>query len=355
MKNKIVLFQKPSLSYVLNDGFNVDSATLISPRQALPGPGQLTIADTNGRMSISNGQLQWSGLVTVNDRIVSSSVFTRKGGRTLFLTIPTRTAIAGNGAVNYGWAPIANSGVMDFGFDVSTTLTATRIRSAGGGLVDTIDLGSYHAIALMMRPTGGLIFARSTNSGPYTLYWVQSVNSTNLYARIMGVTASSNTLSFDDLKVLDFPTYTQQYSLATDTKLGTLANGVTFNHTADFVLEYTMVYTGSDVSVQVRRSDAANSFELWAQSNGAFTLYRNKTGNNASVASSAGAFTNGNTYTIVVTVEQNVYKLYVNGALRVTYTDSLNHNIDQTSGIIVSNGTNVSDISTWPRKVQLPN
>src|SRR3990172_2689119 len=55
-------YQAGRLYYDLLDNFNTaEAAPLTSPRTAEPGPGTLTIVDTENKLSISGGQLVCAG------------------------------------------------------------------------------------------------------------------------------------------------------------------------------------------------------------------------------------------------------------------------------------------------------
>lgn len=350
-----LLFNARRLTYLLRDLFNTAaSAPLASPRTCEPGPGTLTIVDTNNIMSTSSGQFVVNGTPAALDRITSAASYARYCGRVFLISFPARTTMGGNPRVGFD-ASLTNSNV-DLGVDYSTTSTV-RIKVTTAIIPDSVVLGSgQHDFAFVMRTTGAFLLARAGGSGAYTLLWVDNtITTANSYAKgpwFGGANAQNFTI--DDYRVTDLAgPWTTDYGPATDRKAGTQATNNTFNHNADVLAEWSVAYNSTDASVQIRRTDASNSWEIWAQSGGNLALYRNQTGNNGVAATSAAVFTNGNTYRIVVTAEGTTYKVYVDNVLKITHTDAGNHNTTAMGGFIVAGGTRISDIVAWPRKVMI--
>lgn len=214
--------------YLLRDEFMTDAAApLTSPRTCEPGPGTLTLTQTDGQLSISGGKLTYPSQATpvwgdqgfyAEKR--GGGSFARVAGRAFIFTLKqpttanplllswhTTTALGAAGDVNSVLEILFEAGTFRV-LDGSTLISTPYTWSAS---TDEI-------FALVLRGTGGLIFKKI--SGTWTLLWVGTVaNTSNLYPVFKNHQGAG---TLDGLKVRDLPV-----PFTTD-------NGLcTFNVTAD--------------------------------------------------------------------------------------------------------------------------
>lgn len=125
-------------------------------------------------------------------------------------------------------------------------------------------------------------------------------------------------------------------------------------HTADGAVEFEFTYTaGQSTMMGTRYTVTPEKAWIWIiETNGIFNL-KEVPGWTAR-ATSNFSFINGHHYTVVVTMEGDVLKAYVNGILRLTYTD-LNQAVGYgTLTRLWGNGNPVTSLTTWQKGALVP-
>lgn len=343
---KLLLFASSGLIYLLRDDFNTDqSAPLPASRVCEPGPGTLTIVDTNNIISVSSGSLVINGTPAVSDSWRTSS-FARSAGLAMFLRILTRTAFASNPRA--GWGALASSPVL------GTTLTSATVFSflLVGTTVDSVTLGAgIWDFAWVLRSTGIFLFAR-VGSGSWKLYWAEPVDTTTpLYAKERHPTAAASNYSEDFVRVMNLSApFDSDYGLATQRLAGTRSGGDTFTHEANCLIEYivtTLPAAGTD-DINFRAQDASNYWQVSISTLGTIILYEVVAGVPTARATVATVVSNG--HRVVIIADSTTIRVYSNNVLRATYSSASNF-ATATSGSLASLGTggSISDIVSWPR------
>lgn len=339
-----------SLTFLLRDDFISDaSAPLTSPRTAEPGPGTLTITDTENKLSISGGALTCAGgkaSPAFGDPGIWGGVLARVAGRTLITKL---THSAANTFMQIGWDSDASGASADNDY----YLTNTGVIAVYRANATTLSVGTYTAAeftyAIVLRTTGTFFFVKGGSYTSWTLLWVRSSeNTASLYPAINNHSAAWSSAY---LRVLDLPApFSTDYGLATQRLAGARSAGDTFTHTANCVIEWTVttVPSAAGTVFRFRVQDSTNFWFAYIDSTGALSLYERVAGVDTLRASAAGVVSNG--HRIVVVADGTTIRGYSNNVLRWTYSSASNF-ATETDGLLSALGTGgaVSEIISWPR------
>ncbi len=142
--------RKRSLLYLLEDRFDgVVSAGYINATLATDGKNLRTVVDTNAKISIAGGKLDFATGAAVNDA-VRWPVQARKAGRVLYWRVtPSDT----NGIINLGWDANTSGAITDY---LSFAAAGALQIVANGGTAYAVGVYTavtYEVIATM-RATG---------------------------------------------------------------------------------------------------------------------------------------------------------------------------------------------------------
>jgi hypothetical protein len=196
-----------------------------SPRTCEPGPGTLTVTDTGGHLSISGGALVADGGTgSWGDPAVFGGGVSATNGRAFLCDISHNAA--GLFAVGVGSSP---AGLPDTYWYYSNSTNLYCINS----LVASITSGDLD-VAVVLGSNRGY-FLRKV-SGVWTMDWVQTgTNPATIYP---GVSSYNSSCSFDNLRVVDIPSWSSDDKIYTDYEASPTAT-TTGSHTADCLLEWT--------------------------------------------------------------------------------------------------------------------
>jgi hypothetical protein len=344
----------PTFTYSLLDQFTTDQAAPLGNRTAEPGPGSWTVVDTNSKFSIASGRLVVPGGFTNTDRFVSASN-ARANGRAFLWEHPTHATQSS--VWRAGWFTNGTSGTTpELGIQLSTSNTQVVLRNQGTS-IETVTIGSAeHCFAMIMRGTGGYFLTRNGMSGDYKLEWVHSAGTAAMFAK--GAAAGTNAMSLttDNCRVTDLGgIWATQYGLATN-RLVSPANGAMTTATADALIEISSTPDGvNSAEVVVRRSDANNYWSVLCEAGtGDLVLRKVASGTPSEVLRATSAFPSLILYRVIIIVEGNNYKVYVNNVRKANYTDATNFNTSATGVVINPAQTSVIDeLICWPRFVDL--
>lgn len=299
------------IDWLFRDEFSTDDpAPITTGRTAEPGPGTLTVVDTDNKSSISSGALQlaphstpahgdpgvWEtdGLARVLGRVVIAS-----------LTLDQKNIYVGwdsNKAGTIGIAPL------------NFTSTAT-LRILGGSTV----VGSYAAatsynVAVVLRNAGHEIFIKGGIYTDWTSLWIANVDiNTPLYA---GITNYDATLSADYLRVADLPAPFNEDVL--HLRDSVVAQSDTFTHPERCVIEFDLdtLPSANQINLWFRNS-GSDEWNIYCHTDGSLQLRKNTV---QQATSGAGVLTNGDR--IAVVVDGDNISGYYNGTHAWTDTDA---------------------------------
>lgn len=345
------------VQYLLRDEFS--SGDLTSPRTCTPGPGTITIVDTQSKMSLVDGKLRATpNAVGWNVEGFYSSAITRAVGRVVYVqfnrasgnqitplclfstqivTTPSNTANAHGLYVLNGVLYVYVNGQGGNGFSTGISLPT----------------GVDYQLLFLLRASGAFLFVKGGVYTSWTFVHVTSLNSAaTLYAMM---STYQGTADFDNLTVQQLSAPFDNEASWRTAQLLNPAIGAITNHATDFVLDITYTHrTASAVQVtQVRKLDSTHHFTLYV-SNSQMTLQeRNGTVVNRAVYSWTTAPVDGNTVQPVMTVVGNVYRGYVKhtGIAPVgcwSYVDASNLFLTETSAYVQLIGGGISELNFWP-------
>lgn len=342
--------------YLLLDRFLTDDpAPIASPRTCQPGPGTLTVVDTNSIIGISSGKVHVNGNPAVNDGIISQSTFARKAGRAFLWEISDRTRITSQHRFGLAQNPLAVSD-LDIGLDYQDTdPNAIRIKTGVTVIDSNVPIGSdVHHFAAIMRGSGGFLLARNGGSGPYTLHWVYNTISAALYTKFWSGPGSAN-FKIDNFRVVDLGgRFATDYGLATS-RLTSPVVGQEANNEADALIDFTFTHSNVvSTNIYYRRVDANNYYEFQSRASDGLVFIRKWSGGVASTKwqSAVGFAVNGQTYRVVIKLDDSTHILYINNVKQIGFTDA--EHATATTMRVVAAGGGVAELVGWPLRVSLP-
>ncbi len=347
-----------SYRYLLRDMFLGDAAApLTSPRTCEPGPGLLTIVDTNGVQSIANGVRAVNGTPAANDGVISA-LHARAAGKAFLVRVPSRTTIGANTRWGWGATDLSDGAFAigaGYGADANTVVAYTGTTAI---TADSLDAGEQQ-LAFVQRGTGGYVFGRQGLSGQWKLLWVYNADTNDVYAKNW-LGAAAQVWQDDDWRVIDLARYDNRF--ATDDGLATsvLTNPparTLFAHTADALIEFNLTFAGGGLVtvLEYRKQDINNRWQISIWPDGGLSLYEVVNGVSTSRGYIAGAIGAGANRGMLV-IDGNVHRVYTNNALRITYTDPSNLFIDCIEGRAadLGDGNAWVRVAAFPRTISLP-
>jgi hypothetical protein len=353
-RRKLILYWAggSGANYLFLDRFTTDAAApLTTPRAAEPGPGTLTIVDTNNIMSVSGGQLVINGTGAVSDRIYSTSAHARQTGRAFLISVPTRTTVNAN--LRFGLSTLSTGVDPDLGVDYNTS-AAPRLKISTAVLFSMAPGTGTQDWAIIMRGTGAFLLSRGGGASNYTLQWVHNAGTGALFSKIGINAAVALTAAFDDWRIVDLGgAFATDYGLATDRKATSTA-GDTITHEANCIVEHTLTAaTGVTQDIMIRRTDDNNCWIIRCAPPGTDTIavIEKNAGVETSRASTAQTWLNGTAYRVSIVCDGNSITPFVAITAKTGYA-SASFNNTATSAKVDRAGT---DFVSWPRTVALPN
>lgn len=334
------------LAFLLRDDFTTPaSAPLTSPRTAEPGPGTLTITDTENKLSIAGGALTFANgkaSPAFGDPGVWGGARTRSAGLAMLTTININAK-----NLYVGWSTAQSSFVNETPLNFTSLLTL-RVTGAAT-VVGDYAISTTYQVAFILRAAGNFILIKGGLFVSWTLLWIGSVDNTStLYP---GITNYDATFTANHLRVLDLAApYSTDYGLATQRLSGARAAGNAFTHDADHIVEWTQTTRPSAdfTDICVRYQDDNNTWAYDIDNTGAVTLYEVVAGVWISRVSNAAGVANG--HRCVGVAAASAIRFYSNNVLRFTYS-SASGGATRTAGKVLALGTGgaVSDLVSWPR------
>jgi hypothetical protein len=357
-----ILFGAPQIPYLLRDEFTTDAAApLVSPRTCEPGPGTLTLVQTDGQFSIVSGKLMFPAQATptTSDQGFTAGGLARTAGRALMLT--ANLAVQTNGPV-IGWHKAADinwasangpDGRAAFYFqsDISTVASGNAQTNTGAVFSTATD----YQLALVLRATGCFALIKGGAFVNWTLLWIDAAGvAATLYPTFTNYTGVG---TLDSFRVVDLPApWSTDYGIADQRLAGARSAGDTFTHSANGLIEFTATNIGGGNTSEIlfRMQDASNNWDVVAHSSSDFQLYEQVAGVYTQRATAAGVLANG--HRCVVVFDGATIRGYSNNVLRWTYSSATNFQT-ATSGKVLSlatGGGSISDIVAWPRNPSMP-
>jgi hypothetical protein len=317
-------------------------APLSTPRTCDPGPGTLTLVQTDGSFAASSGQLVITQQTTpvVGDLGFYSASNARVTGKALIFAIKIDTGVTENMCVYLHTSGAVVSNTAMGAYFISNTVNA---RTAGG-----LNLGSTplvedasKSVFIIMRSTGGFLIYNDI------LVHVYSALSSAMFAGLMSY---SGNVTMNNFRIANLGSpWNNNYGAVTN-RLATPSANDTTTSLADAHIEFTWTaVTGETLNLMTRRTDDDNCWIVRAdQTNSKIYLYEKQAGvetERGAVGGVATTFTNGIAYRIYILQEGNTIKVRVDDALKITYASAAFNN---TATGVKTDKAGV-DLVTWPR------
>lgn len=330
-----------AVEFDLRDDFlTSEGAPLSSPRSCEPGPGSLNIVDTGNLLSILNGELKVNGrTVNYTDPVLLSGAFNRAAGLTAFFnmyapndnnTIFGFNANSGGGAATYE--------------EIFFILATLKIYIRSSTNIKSFVLDTDFNFGIVLRASGCFYLINGKIE-----YIVNDKNNSPLYLWFGANVQNIHYFDFARVFELGAP-WDSDFGIVTQRLAGARSPGDTFSHEADCLIELTVdTRPVSDLIIlQFRIQDSDNLWKITVNSAGNITLIERVGAGDTTRGSSAGAVSNGDR--IVLILDDNIIKIFIDDNLGVTYSSAINFKTE-TNGELNSEGTGgaVSDLVSWPR------
>jgi hypothetical protein len=351
LSNNIGIATSSNLRYLVNDSFSSNlSAGSVHNTLSEPGPGTRRVVDTENKLSISGGKLQCASgrtTPTTGDPGAWWGPFVRAIGRGLFCTVNAATV----SSVQIGYDNSSTGSPID-GLVFSSTLRA-KDGSITSDALNTFTLNTDYRICIMPKGSGCNLLIKGGPEFPnWTLVWVTNTSTDTPFW--LGACNYTATFSLDEVKVIDLPSpWNTDYGIATQRLAGNVAQGATFTHEANCLIEWTQTTLSADTGsiFRFRAQDATNYWDVRTLANGGFEL-REYAGGVPTVRGSASAGTVLNGHRCVLVFDGATIKGYSNNILRWTYSSATTSQT-ATNGRLqqLGSGAVVSDIVSWPRTI----
>lgn len=348
-------FVAPSVVYLLRDEFTTtEAAPLASPRTCEPGPGTLTLVQTDGEFSISGEKLSFPAQSTPawGDQGLYGAGLARTAGRAViglssFSTRGVSFPVAWSTAATINFGGLANLAHAFYVGDASGTLYAT-VGATNVNLGILLSGTTDYRLTLVPRGTGAFYAIKGGAFTEWTLAWVAASGSTATLYPAMSNYSGAGTLDYIRVTNLGAP-WNDDYGIATQRLAGARNAGDTFTHEANCVIEWvvTSVPSSGYVDVAFRYVDTTHHWFVRVDSTGSLILVEYN-GSTTVRATAVGVVANGDR--IVMVADGTVIKVYESNTLRLNYSSATNFQ-SETGGRLVQLGTGgaCSDIVAWPR------
>jgi len=181
-------------AYLLRDIFSTPLvAGTVNGTAAEPGPGTRTVADTNSKLSIAGGVLDFAtGGAGAGDPGLWYGAVTRVLGRVLHVNFSYTTS-----QVWIGFANTASGTV-----NLSRILIGGNIQISGVITVGNASAGTTYQVVIITRAIGAFFFIKGGAFTNWTFLYADIGNATaNILPTIQGITAGTSVFTADNIRV----------------------------------------------------------------------------------------------------------------------------------------------------------
>ena len=340
---------------VLDKYSDTIAAGSVNGTDAVPGPGVRTVTDTENKLSLSSGRLQFAGGKAAptfgEPGIWFTDSFVRNPGLVFGVLF---NADAANTICGVGFddakSALANKSAFYINNNSSLASFANGVQTAS---LISLTAATPRHLAVVIRDGGGAFYLTKLEaSSAYDLVWVDDTDTTDpVYA---GITNYNLAGWLDNAFVSTWGgNWKTQWGLATFYDATPTAND-TATATADGIFEMSWdCGTGETLEISIRRTDDNNRIVIRAdEDTNTIKIIKIETGGEAEENSAAQVFNDGTSYRIVVTADGNAVRSYVNGAWK-NQDVALSFNNTET-GTKVAGFASGSNFAAWPRQAVPP-
>jgi lysophospholipase L1-like esterase len=339
-----VLATKP-YRVLLKDLFTTAAgAPLSTPRSADPGPGQATLAQTDGQFSVVSGELNITAQTTAawGDLRYNSALLTRVGGLALWVDKLYRSNAA---QLTLGFDDNTSGEPLSPGFRLTNWSLAASI--GGNAINDLIDtqINVDYDLFVMLTPARAYLFARGYDLARWTLMWTDAQSGASLYAALAPYDAAGKVEAIKVIKARAgwlsnyYPAY---YQASTPTL------PVTFDAAGDILLKFSWSPVASEVlEIYFRRTDDNNTMICRCdQAGNTIKIIKKESGVETELDSDSFTWGTGSSRKIVLVADATRIRTWVAGGLENNTTSSYNL---QAIGVKVTSVTWKADLEVFPR------
>jgi hypothetical protein len=358
----------PNVVYLLRDEFLTDQAAPMgtSPitRTCEPGPGTLYLAQQDGvaEWRIVGGVLETSAASTTSALVTATLNGTTGYTRTPGLAFKHRTAANPIGAgpnetisPACGWATGANltaastlSG-MYWWTSLAQFAIIDRDNSPYYGL-DSNVANTFYTLTHVLRSVGSFVIVGDRLAGILT-----RGNESPTFPVVGQAAANRNPSKSASMRVTQLGgPWASDYGIATTRLAGARSVNDTFTHEAgamwiDFML--TTLPSSGNITIDFRKQDANNYWQLNVSSAGVFALVEVVAGAPTTRASTTSVANGDRLLCVMDGAQARLVRYRTGAAANSTVYDSVATFTTQTSGVVSSLGTGgaISDLVAWPR------
>lgn len=292
-------------NYLLNDQFTADlAAGAVNGTLATPGPGVRAVTDANSKLSITGGVLSFAtGGVGAGDPRMDYGVMTRAAGkmglgRIIMPTISSRSCIGFSTSV---------AGAFTEGLEFPAG-TGMNVRVGNAQIGVGVYAAATYDIAQVLRSTGMYSFIKGDVFTNWTLLWMSSTVTGNVYFGIGSDSGAAVVLTADNFRI-PVPTW---LPVPTAYDTFTRANG------------------GMGISETTGPDGQGAPTLAWTDQVGTWAITSNKAG--PSVLAGAVGITTVNAGVADVLIDADLTQTLLNSGIVVRYVDSSNYVIAYHNG-----------------------
>lgn len=341
---------------LLSDQFTTNaSAPLTSPRTCEPGPGTITIVDTENKLSIASSALVCAGGKTSpahGDPGMYAASQSRAAGRAFLAGI---TLPATNKNTQLGWH---NSGSGRVTFEALYFNGGASVVHQPSDQVVGVFTATSYTIAVIHRAAGAFMLISGGAFATFpsmTMMWIDAAQTTTPLFPAWSNFDGAPTM--DNWRVVDLAApWDTKFGAATSSSASP-SSGATGTQEVDAFVEFTWtVATGETLELDVRRTDANNRWCVRCSQGGStIKLIEINAGAETERASAAQTWTNGTTYRITVRCVGNTITNWTSTSSSNNMTQKNNYasaSFNNTAtGIAVAGFATGADFAAWPRTI----
>lgn len=338
---------------LLEDRFTTNaSAPLSSPRTCEPGPGTITIVDTESKLSIASSALSCAGgkaSPVWGDPGMYATSQARAAGRAFLAKILTSANNTQLGWHTAGSGRVTFEGLYFGGF---------LVHQPSDLPLESYSAATQYTVAFILRAAGCFLLISGGAFATFpqmTLVWADAALTTS--PLFPAWSNFNSAVTMDDWRVVDLAApWTTTFGAATSSS-ATPSSGATGTQEADAFVEFTWtVATGETLEMDVRRTDANNRWIVrCSQSGSTIKLIERNAGTETERASAAQTWTNGTAYRVVARCLGNTITTYAYAASgnsiaqKNNYTSATFNN--SATGVAVAGFATGVNFAAWPRTI----
>jgi hypothetical protein len=324
---------------VFVDNFTIAKAAPLGSPLACDVLGQWTVTDTENKLSISDGKLNFAPNAVADFGVPRA-----------FTNIPTKK-VTGTCLVGKGLTKTGNC-FLGFGASAAAAPTMLSFRHetaamtlfVNGNVVTTVS-SAPPDIVITLSTNAAFFFGKV--SGAWKLLYVSFRTYNTVYA---GFTAYSATGTVEKMAVYTLPApFNTDYGLATYRFAGAIPDGTTFTHNPNAGIGVTATTLAASQVVKFRVQDANNYWAVNVAADGSFTLSEVVAGT-PTTRGTAAASSIANGQRLGIIADAATIRVLANDVSKIYYTGATNFQTATAGSVSIGTGA-ISDLACWPVEI----